>query len=727
MRKIRRNQRLAPDILQSEQYGSWRREIARHFSLPLSERHKRRVAPGEDLYTDPGLRSALNEQFSRKCAYCERELLTASDAVAASYRPLTNACNLGEREGHPDHYVWFAYEWRNFLLLCRSCEQAKRNIFPVEGPRAVPLCTWSEADESEETLLLDPCKHEPWKHVIFGSDGIAWAKSSIGTVTIAVVTLNRPELVAQRKDHLQRVVEILLHGDVEEVLQQTRSDRPFSGVTSTFLYELCRTSSRMNGLPSRPFSRLEGYLREANRQLRGSQWREVLDEFTNGLGSDDFSSRLGAPASHMFSVERSERSARISRIEIEWFKGIDQLVLDLIPPESSRRGASCTMLLGENSTGKSTVLQAIALCCLGAKERRSLRISAEDFISRERAVWQMIGEKMPSIRLHLDNGDLLQLGVDPVTRTFESNHTRSTVLLAYGARRFFVRRKTRAGVSSIRTLFNPATTIPDPTPWLELANDYEFDAVSRAMREILSLRPDDTIERLDDRRVLVRAHGRITPIANMSDGYRSLFAMTVDVMRHMIDEWGNLEDARGVVLIDEIEIHLHPRWKMRVMSALRRAMPNVQFIATTHDPLCLRGMFKDEVQVLVRDEEDVVRSLADLPDVSLLRTEQLLTSDYFGLSSTADPDFESELEQYSALASIPSELQTAHQRSEFERLEKRVEGLELIGDTPSKQLVVEAIRRYLHERPRAILRGSSVGRESAVREILRVLNHGRPQ
>ena len=110
-----------------------------------------------------------------------------------------------------------------------------------------------------------------------------------------------------------------------------------------------------------------------------------------------------------------------------------------------------------------------------------------------------------------------------------------------------------------------------------------------------------------------------------------------------MEHGSNLETAHGVVLVDEIETHLHPRWKMRVMSSLREAFPRIQFIVTTHDPLCVRGMDDGEVIVLVRNELGGIITLADLPDVSGMRSEQLLTSEYFGLSSTIDPDVQLEI------------------------------------------------------------------------------------
>lgn len=230
------------------------------------------------------------------------------------------------------------------------------------------------------------------------------------------------------------------------------------------------------------------------------------------------------------------------------------------------------------------------------------------------------------------------------------------------------------------------------------------------MREVLVLREEDSIGRDEEGRLFVRAHGRDTPLDQLSDGYRSLMAMVLDVMRGMLEEWGDLENARGLVLIDEIETHLHPRWKLRVVSALRRAMPNVQFIATTHDPLCLRGMRGGEVQVLVRDDYQQVQALAGLPDVRGLRAEQLLTSDYFGLSSTADPDVEGALDHLA----LPASLRTASANSNLEALRP----FQWFGDTPFEQIFNEALRRFIDEATASPEIDRSQVREAAVNDVL---------
>lgn len=340
-------------------------------------------------------------------------------------------------------------------------------------------------------------------------------------------------------------------------------------------------------------------------------------------------------------VERNQKREQplLECILIENFKGIDRIELRLTSDwhrKSSK--APCAMLLGENSVGKSSILQAVALTLMDHPDRKALRLETEDFLSRDQGSWQLTGSAMPSVVLQFEGGAKASLHYnDSRGHLFDVTNEVPCTILAYGSRRFFVERGTkRKGGRVNKTLFDPLATLPDPSLWLRTVDEHTFDAVARAMREVLALREDDRILRTQEGNVLVRAHGRESPVERMSDGYRSLFAMAIDIMRNMLETWDNLEYARGIVLIDEIETHLHPRWKMQVMSALRHAMPQVQFIATTHDPLCLRGMKNGEVKVLYRDGNGHVSQVDHLPDIETLRAEQILTSDYFGLWTTAD-------------------------------------------------------------------------------------------
>ena len=103
----------------------------------------------------------------------------------------------------------------------------------------------------------------------------------------------------------------------------------------------------------------------------------------------------------------------------------------------------------------------------------------------------------------------------------------------------------------------------------------------------------------------------------------------------------------GLILIDELDLHLHPRWQVDVVTRLREAFPRLSFVATTHNPLTLRGAMQGEIQVLERAEDRTVARQIDVRPG--LRADELLTGSWFGLRHTLDDDTVGLMERYQAL------------------------------------------------------------------------------
>ena len=152
------------------------------------------------------------------------------------------------------------------------------------------------------------------------------------------------------------------------------------------------------------------------------------------------------------------------------------------------------------------------------------------------------------------------------------------------------------------------------------------------------------------------------------------------------------------------------------MHRLRSAMPYVQFFATTHDPLCLRGLHDGEVQVLRRDSNSRIELVTGLPSVNGLTVEQLLTSDFFGLFSTEDPRLEEELLRYVTLAAkrdrSPSEEADLeeHRNATARRLR--------LGSTPASELVQDAVSEYLLRRREIPERRKETWRREAIEKVI---------
>lgn len=97
--------------------------------------------------------------------------------------------------------------------------------------------------------------------------------------------------------------------------------------------------------------------------------------------------------------------------------------------------------------------------------------------------------------------------------------------------------------------------------------------------------------------------GRILPFHTLSDGTRNFFAIIADMAYkcvtlnpHLGEE--TLLKTEGIVLIDELDLHLHPEWQREIVSSLKKTFPKIQFIATTHSPFIIQETGKDELIVL---------------------------------------------------------------------------------------------------------------------------------
>ena len=89
----------------------------------------------------------------------------------------------------------------------------------------------------------------------------------------------------------------------------------------------------------------------------------------------------------------------------------------------------------------------------------------------------------------------------------------------------------------------------------------------------------------------------------LSGGYRTLLALVADLARRMAIGNPHLDDplkSEAIVLIDEVELHLHPEWQQHVLSDLRATFPNTQFIVSTHSPQVLTTVRPDQIIELKR-------------------------------------------------------------------------------------------------------------------------------
>ncbi len=157
------------------------------------------------------------------------------------------------------------------------------------------------------------------------------------------------------------------------------------------------------------------------------------------------------------------------------------------------------------------------------------------------------------------------------------------------------------------------------------------------------------------------------PATWLSQGYQAIISLVADIVGQVWLEANAevpLSEMEGLVLIDEIDLHLHPKWQTRLVTSLRKAFPRMQFIATTHSPMMLSGMRQNEVFILRQDP-----STGDVAIEPASESPQLLTASdlyrvFFGISRHFANAIGERLARYMFLATDP-------ERNDDEDLEAR--------------------------------------------------------
>lgn len=137
----------------------------------------------------------------------------------------------------------------------------------------------------------------------------------------------------------------------------------------------------------------------------------------------------------------------------------------------------------------------------------------------------------------------------------------------------------------------------------------QLDALEAAVNTFLGGRYQHLRAEGDDVSLVLDKGGAALDVAQLSDGERGVLALVLDLTRRLALANPELDaparDGRAVVLIDEVDLHLHPGWQREVIIRLRDTFPSCQFICTTHSPHAISEVHPDGVQYLVWDGDRV--------------------------------------------------------------------------------------------------------------------------
>jgi len=389
--------------------------------------------------------------------------------------------------------------------------------------------------------------------------------------------------------------------------------------------------------------------------------------------------------------------------------------------------AKWTIILGENGVGKTTLLQCLdrmgpfawdtqlAGTRVGTFPKNTPYQSASELIRVDRTTCSMSADVLiehsfsevparPGDRLTMD----LTLSPGGIQASQYPNLSLRIHCCGYGAARRPGAAKLAAAErsDSAATLHSEHETLVDVEEWL-LQLDYaaksnaalrgRFDRVKQILIDLL---PDITDIRIvgferEPAAPAVELHspfGWIRP-RQVSLGYRAMMTWVVDLASRMFAAFPTSPDPlreATVVLIDEIDLHLHPRWQRDLINYLDRHFPNVQFIATAHSPLVVQAAKGANIVVLHRDGDHVVID-NDPQSVEGWRIDQILTSDLFGLPSARPPHNEALIAERRRLLGQPS--LSPEDQARLGQLDAQIGALPQ-GETADDIHALETIRRF---------------------------------
>lgn len=420
----------------------------------------------------------------------------------------------------------------------------------------------------------------------------------------------------------------------------------------------------------------------------------------------------------------------LRRIIIKNVRGFRSVDFNL--ERSSGGFSGWTVITGDNASGKTALLKAIALAVVGPDTARILQPSLEGWIhdgaKEGTAALQIVAGHQDRFaqgrrydkpfwselefwetsanRVALRPGHQYIRGKTGPTRGPWLEAPDGWFCVGYGPfRRLYGHSpeaqrimSTPGKVSRFATMFREDATLTEGELWLrelryrELEDNEQAKSTLAKVLPILNhnfLQHDISVERVDSEGLWLRQpDGVILPLADMSDGYRAALAMLVDIIRQIIDVYGlqgftSSDDGEpriessGVVLVDEIDAHLHPSWQRVIGDWFKRVLPNIQFIVTSHSPLICQAADEDGIFHLPPPGEMTLPfqlSHMDYQHIIASRPNEIYLSPAFGLTHTRSPRAVRARQKYSQLQAkksakglSPEEEKQAKQLSLFVR------------------------------------------------------------
>ncbi|MDQ5825668.1 MAG: AAA family ATPase [Chloroflexota bacterium] len=421
----------------------------------------------------------------------------------------------------------------------------------------------------------------------------------------------------------------------------------------------------------------------------------------------------------------------LRHLVIEDIKSIEHLELPFQTPSGDTR--KWTLLVGENGTGKSTVLRAIAMLLAGSDALAELINAPDEWVRLRKDVCRIFAE-LSTAKGELREVELIIRRGDKTRDVFDRNRAsldaldsalehadRNYMTIGYGVSRRITNEESirstpmRTGgmrtqrAQNVATLFSPDAVLVSLENWA-MDLDYRrgnrgLSMVEAAMEDLL---PDVHFERIDrqERQLIFSTPDGTVPLRQLSDGYQNVAAWFGDLLYRITEifkDYKNPFSTRGLLLIDEIDLHLHPVWKRQLVHYLTVKLPQFQIVATTHSPLTAHQAGPGELFVMRRPSLSGPAELEQfLGEPRAMALDDFLLSPIFGVETADSVQVEAMREEYGRLAAKRRSDLTAGEKRRLTDLRREIGELPEWGARPDyvkKELeLLEQIKQTLESR-----------------------------
>lgn len=428
--------------------------------------------------------------------------------------------------------------------------------------------------------------------------------------------------------------------------------------------------------------------------------RDALQKQTSDLDSQATWDRLALPLPYPRQSLQAKMEGgipsspvRIASIELQNIGGIEKLSLELKPPAEDL--GQWIVVIGPNGSGKTTLLRSLALALRSVKQPSVWPKGAFG------GYWQRISNpeeghiSSSHIRVTLGDGVEHRTLIRPgpaisITQLPEQDQPRLFPIFAYGCRRGSALGGAARQVNlsdedgpEIATLFDEGADLIQAETWLvTLEGDVLKSPKSKAIYNVViealkTLMKLDSVEVSNQRLWVTEAGKARIPFSCLSDGYLTNAGWFLDLVARWITlaecydfkiDKDFLANMRGLVLIDEIDLHLHPQWQIEIVSKTRALLPKMSFVVTTHNPLTLVGAKAEEIWILDRIS-GAVRATSGV-ETPMFMTGGQIYHQYFGIGEIYPNALGRFLQRYSYLSGYA--LRDDTEQAELESIQRRL-------------------------------------------------------